>query len=178
MHLPSPVYAPSTLHGVVQALYPWLVFVHILAAFGFVLAHGVAAFAAFRIRSEREPQRIAAMLDLSSATLGASYTSLMLLIVAGIAAGIVGSWFGQRWPWVAIGALVAILAAMLGYAAPYYARLREALGLPVYGRPPTRPPASAAELAALLDSRRPEVIAATGGLGLALVLWLMYFKPF
>ena len=44
---------------------PWIVFIHIVAAFGFVLSHGVSAFVAFRIRAERDPARIGALLDLS-----------------------------------------------------------------------------------------------------------------
>ena len=34
------------------------------------------------------------------------------------------------------------------------------------------------ELAALLESRRPEGIAAIGGIGPAVLIWLMIFKPF
>jgi hypothetical protein len=161
----------------VQGWYPWLVFVHILAGFGFVLAHGVSAFAAFRVRAERDPRHLAVLLDLSGRSVLASYVSLLVLIVAGIAAGIIGRWFGQVWIWAAIVVMVAVSAAMLAYAAPYYTRLRLALGLPAHGRQTTAEPLSAAELAALLDSRRPEGVAAVGGVGLVLLIWLMYFKP-
>jgi len=34
------------------------------------------------------------------------------------------------------------------------------------------------ELAALLDTRRPEALAAVGFIGLVLILWLMVLKPF
>jgi len=33
------------------------------------------------------------------------------------------------------------------------------------------------DLAALLDSRRPDVIGLVGIAGLVILLWLMYFKP-
>jgi len=39
-------------------------------------------------------------------------------------------------------------------------------------------PAPPVELAALLESRRPGGIAASGGIGLAVLIWLMIFKPF
>jgi hypothetical protein len=164
----------------VQFLYPWIVFVHVLGGFGFALAHGGSAFAAFRIRREREPQRIAALLDLSRWTQGLSYVSLLVLVAAGVAAGVVGGWFGQAWIWTAIGVLVAVAVAMFAYAVPYYERVRRALGLPGRGPRPEPPTAaaSAADLAVLLDSRRPEGIAAIGGGGLALILWMMVFKPF
>src|SRR5712691_6433204 len=114
------------LHRVVQSIYAWLVFVHVLAAFGFVLAHGVTGLAAFRIRAEPEPARVAALLDLSSWSLGLTYVSLLVLVLAGVAAGVAGGWFGQVWIWAAIGVLVAVAVAMLAYAAPYYAGVRRA----------------------------------------------------
>ena len=45
-------------------LYPWVVLVHIVAAFVFLMAHGVSAFVAFRIRGETDRTRLAALLDL------------------------------------------------------------------------------------------------------------------
>jgi hypothetical protein len=165
-------------HGVVQLVYPWLVFVHVLAAFAFVLAHGASAFAAFRIRAERDRQRIIALLDLSRWSAGLMYWSLLVLVLAGVAAGIMGSWFGRLWIWVAIGVLVAVSASMLAFASPYYARVRAAVGQVPNGRGPAPEPVSAADLAALLDSRRPETIAAMGAAGLAALVWLMVFKPF
>ncbi|HEY7198930.1 MAG TPA: hypothetical protein VIC57_01905 [Candidatus Dormibacteraeota bacterium] len=161
-----------------QFLYPWIVLVHVLAAFGFALAHGVSAFAAFRIRAERERDRVVLLLDLSRWTAGLMYTSLLVLVLAGVGAGVLGGWFGQAWIWAAIGVLVGVSVAMLAVASPYYARVRVAVGQQPYGRGPAPEPASAAELAVLLDSRRPHVIAAIGVVGLALLLWLMVVKPF
>lgn len=162
-----------------QSLYSWVVFVHVLAAFGFMLAHGATALVAFRVRGEREPERIAALLDLSNASLGLMYLCVMVLVAAGVAAGLMGHWFGQLWIWGAIAALVAVAVAMLAYAAPYYQRVRMAVGQRGRSRADVPlEPAAPPELAAVLDSRRPEVIAAIGGAGLALILWLMLFKPF
>jgi hypothetical protein len=135
----------------VQYLYPWIVFVHVLAAFAFVLAHGASAVIAFRLRAEREPARLAVLLELSGASVGLIYSALMVLILAGVAAGLIGNWFAERWIWAALILLALVTVAMLGLAAPYFARLRTALGLPTNGRMPTRPPASPVELAALLD---------------------------
>jgi hypothetical protein len=36
-----------------------MVFLHVLGAFVFVLAHGASALVAFRLRTEREPGRVA-----------------------------------------------------------------------------------------------------------------------
>lgn len=160
-------------------LYPWLVFIHVLAAFAFVLAHGTSAVVAFRVREERDPGRLAALLDLSSASLGFMYASLFVLVVAGVAAGILGHWFAERWPWAALALLFAVTAAMAGYAGPYYQRLRWALGLPSHNQlPASAKLATPSELDALLRAGRPGRIAAIGGVGLAALLWLMLFKPF
>lgn len=161
------------------ALYPWLVFVHVLAAFAFVFAHGTSAFVAFRVRGERDPCRLAALLDLSNASLGFMYAALLVLILAGVAAGVMGHWFAQRWIWVALALLIAVTTAMGGYAAPYYHKLRGALGLPSPDRRPVSPkPATPVELDELLRAGRPGRVAAIGGVGLAALLWLMVFKPF
>jgi hypothetical protein len=59
--------------------------------------------------------------------------------------------------------------------------VREAVGIRSYLTPKGAPdptPAALQELAALLDSRRPDVIGLVGILGLLIILWLMYFKPF
>jgi hypothetical protein len=67
---------------------------------------------------------------------------------------------------------------MYSIASPYYGGLRAGLGQQAYQRKGETPKTvSDAELAALLDSRRPEVLAAIGIVGLAIILWLMVFKP-
>ena len=47
----------------------WLVFVHILAAITFFLAHGTSAAMAFQVRRESDFNRIRALLDLSWSTM-------------------------------------------------------------------------------------------------------------
>jgi HAMP domain-containing protein len=161
--------------------YPWLVFLHVVGSFAFVLAHGTSAVAAFRLRSEREPARIAALLDLSSASIGLVYLSLLVVLVSGVALGFFGGYWGRLWIWLSLGLLIAVLAAMFAIAAPYYGRLRRAVGQKAQGDPKDAPPPDplpAAEIAALLTSSRPFVLAAVGGIGLAAIIWLMMFQPF
>jgi hypothetical protein len=160
---------------------PWLVLVHVIGAFGFMLGHGVSAHVAFRLRAERDPIRIAALLDLSSFSLAMLYLSLLVLLAGGIAAGFVGGHWGRLWIWVSIGILVLLVGAMYGLASPYYNRVRRAAGMKVYGDPKdAEPPAAltSAEIAATLDSTRPYLVAAIGGIGLVLIIGLMVLKPF
>ncbi len=161
--------------------YPWVVFVHVAGSFLFVMGHGASMWTSDQIRRERDPVRIRALLELSSRSLGMVYGGLVTLLIAGIAAGIIGGHFGRGWIWAAIGVLVAIIVLMYVLASRYYGQVREAVGVRSYQTPKDAPdptPVSAAELAALVDSRRPDVIGLVGVIGLLVLLWLMMFKPF
>ena len=160
--------------------YPWIKLLHVVGSFGFVLAHGASAFAAIRIRSEREPSRVAALLDVSGASIGVMYSSLLILLVSGIAAGFIGGFWGKAWIWIAIGVLAVVTVAMYVLGSQHYAKVRRAVGIKAYNDPKDAPPPaplSAAELEPLLTSNRPGLLAAIGGVGLVVILWLMVMKP-
>jgi len=160
-------------------LYPWVVLVHVVAAFLFILAHGASAIVSFRLRAERDPTRVLALLDLSASTIGPMYGTLGLLLLAGIAAGIMGNWFSKGWIWVALGVFIVITVLMYVVATTYYVGIRRALGQVRAGsKEPAPQPLPTEQLLALLDSRRPDAIAAIGVVGLVVILWLMEFKPF
>lgn len=161
--------------------YPWLVLAHVAGAFGFVLAHGVSVFVAFRLRSVRDPREAATLLNLSSASMNLLYLCLLILLVAGIAAGFVGGWWGRLWIWLSLVLLVAIVVAMYAIGTRYYVAVRHAVGLsaPMDRKgAPAAEPVPAEDLAVLLDSRRPHLLAAIGGGGLLAILALMMLKPF
>lgn len=163
-------------------MYRVIVFVHLVGVFGFLLAHGVSVVVAFRVRNERDPARIGALLELSSSSLGLMYTSLLVLLLSGVVAGFLGSWWGQAWIWAALGLLIVIMGAMYPLASAYYDRVREAVGVQTYAQKKKSiepsAPAGAEEIEVLLHSPRPFLVAALGGIGLLAILWLMIFKPF
>ena len=70
--------------------------------------------------------------------------------------------------------------AMAGLDSLRYNNLRTAVGLPTTWQPKEEPPppASAEKIAALLGSSRPFLVAVIGSAGIAIILWLMMFKPF
>lgn len=162
-------------------MHPWFVLAHVLGAFLFIGAHGVSMGATMKLRGERDRARAAVLLQLSSGSIGFMYIGLLLLLAGGIAAGFSGGFWGQWWLWTAIGVLVVVLGAMYAMGPRHYGRLRAALGVPVGGkvRPfGDDPPPTDAEIDALLDSPIPLVLGGIGGIGLAIIVWLMVVKPF
>ncbi|HLQ49173.1 MAG TPA: hypothetical protein VK233_09370 [Candidatus Dormibacteraeota bacterium] len=161
--------------------YPWIVFVHVAAAFLFVMGHGAAMWVSDQIRYERDATRIKVLLVMSSRSLGLVYAGLVTLLVAGIIAGIMHGHFSRGWIWAAIVVLVAIIVLMYSLATPYYARVRAAVGLRPRGHPKDAPdptPLPPDELASLVDTRRADYIGLVGVIGLLILIWLMMFKPF
>jgi hypothetical protein len=160
---------------------PHLKFVHVLAAFAFLLAHGTSAAVSLRLRRERDRARIVAYLQLSDWTMGASYVALLVLFVAGIVSGIVGGWWtgGQWWLWVSLILFIALAFEMSFVRWRYLLGVRNALGIapaPKTGEAP--PPGTDEELFALLDSPLPILNLAFALAVIAILVWLMMFKPF
>jgi hypothetical protein len=162
-------------------LYPWVVFLHVASVLVFTLGHGVSAAVALRVRRESEVPRIAALLELSSWSLNVAGLGLLGVIVTGIAAGIMGGWFGSVWLWASIVIFVLVGGLMTPLGRGYLDAVRVATGSPVRerkGAPPPPAPLGGAELAAVLDDRRPLLTALLGMAGLLVLTWLMMFKPF
>lgn len=159
----------------------WIIFVHVLAGFVFAAGHGVSLFVAFRLRRERDRARLGALLDLSSAALIGAYVALIVLLVAGILAGIVLGSFGRAWIWVSLATLIGIAVAMTPLGIGYFNSVRLAVGQrtrDLKEGDPDPVPVSDAELASILASRRPEQLLLIGGVGFVLIVWLMMFRPF
>jgi len=161
--------------------YPWIVVIHVVGALGFIMAHGVSMYAAFAIRREREATRIGAMLDLSAMSLTGVYIALLVLLAAGIAGGFMGSHWGKAWIWVSLGLLVVMVVAMYPLGSGHYAKVRRGVGQKAYNDPKDAPPPEplpAEELAQLVTSRRPYLLAGLGGTTLIVIIFLMEVKPF
>ena len=164
-------------------MYQWLVFAHILAVFGFLLGHGVAAAVAFKLRGERAIERIRVLLDLSRGASSFADACLMVVLVAGIAAGFMGGWWSEYWIWAALGVFILISVAMLAVGSGPLIRLRQLVGAggPQHARRASQTPYVAPteqQIALAVAAINPVPLSAIGGGGLILILWLMIFKPF
>lgn len=162
------------------AVYGLVVFLHVLGAFAFVLAHGVSMLVSFRLRTERDPARRVLLFELSSTGINLMYVGLLILLLAGIAAGFLGNHWGRVWIWAALGTLAVVMAVMYSVATPFYGRMRAAAGAPVPDQVVARmkPAPTPADLERLATSNRPIWLAIVGGIGLVVIVWLMLAKPF
>jgi uncharacterized membrane protein len=159
-------------------LYPWIVIAHVffvIIAFG---AHGASAFTMLRLRTTADRGQVGALLDLSAQALTTAGIALLVVIVLGIWAAIMGGHFGRAWPWVSIVVLIVVAGAMTPLAAGPMREMRAALG---QGRDKSGAPlvpGTDAELDAAKARLRPEATMAIGIIGLLLLVWLMEGKPF
>ena len=158
-------------------LFPWFVLLHLVGLVIFVACHGVSMFVAFRIRSQREPRAIAAAMEASSMAIGPMYLGMLLLIVGGLGAAAGANLWGEPWIIASMVVLVVVIAVMYSVATPYYGRLREAVGLRAPKGQTPQVTVTEDELAKMLDTRRPEILLAVGGIGILVLTWLMVLKP-
>ncbi|MBI2237674.1 MAG: DUF2269 family protein [Actinobacteria bacterium] len=162
------------LTGMLAALdVRWWAVLHIGGVVGFLLFHGVAVTVAFRLRKERDRERIGELLRSSGSSAIAMFVSLGVLVLGGVIAAIEELYWGQFWIWAAIVLVVLSIAEMSAVARPYYRRVRQAVEV----RPSGVPRKSDEELDQLLRSPVPVVNTAIGFAVLLAIVYLMVFKP-
>jgi uncharacterized membrane protein len=162
-------------------IYPWVVIAHVffvIIAFG---AHGTSAFAMFQAKRERDRARLAAVLDLSQGSLGFAGITLIVGLLLGIWAAIMGGHFARGWTWAAIAVVVVVFGLMTPIGVTAMSRVRQALGIPSRADrkgDPAPQPADDATLQAAQAALRPELLATLGVVAIAILVWLMEVKPF
>jgi hypothetical protein len=159
----------------------WLVFIHVLSAITFFLAHGAAAAMVFKVRSETDFARIRAMLDLSISTVQAYMLSFLIMGLTGLAMAFIIHIWNKVWIWLSV-VLILFVAVWMGLVnEKQIKQLRRLVGLPyMQGTKeyPAEEPASHEEVSALLQKINPYQWTLVGYGIPAIVLWLMIFKPF
>ena len=155
-------------------------FAHVLSAFLYLLAHGGSVAVAFRVRRETSADRIRALLDLSRSTVAVANYLFLATVVCGIVLAFLGHWWSAGWVWLSIAVLVMVLVVMGRAAAPYFRRIRGAVGLVLADGVwrHTGPESTADEVARALESGNPAAITALSIGGWAVIVGLMLFKPF
>lgn len=162
-------------------MYQWIIFLHVISGFLFFMAHGVSIGIALWLRRERQPERLRPLLELSDASRRAVHLSLMVLLLSGIAGGIMLKWWRMGWIWVSLVLMILITVVMFRVVSPYFHRLRKAVGSPYKEngkQHPALPPASLTEIEAVLNSANMQGMAVIGIAILSFIVYLMRFKPF
>lgn len=165
----------------VTILIRWLIFLHVLAALTFFLAHGTSAAMAFKIRKETDFARIGAMLDLSWSTMILMGVSFLVMGLTGIILPFLIHIWNRGYIWASIVLMLFVFIYMAVFNETRYKQLRRLVGLPYMKgnkQLPAEPPSSPEEVAALLNKANVTGLVIVGYLIPAFVLWLMIFKPF
>ena len=153
-------------------MYQWLVLLHLVGLALFIAMHGVSMWASFRVRGEPNRDVVAALLGLSAQGNRVMYLGFLLLGIGGLGAAANAGWLTAPWVVASYIVLAAVILLMYIVGAGFYYTLRDGL----VGTEKT-PRLDDAELAAVMDNRRPEALALIGLVGLLILFWLMVFKP-
>ena len=155
-------------------MYQWLVLLHLAGVFMFLVAHGVSVGVLFRLRKERDPAKVATMLELSGSSVKGVLHRARPAAGRGVRRG------GDR---AACGAspgsgsplLVLVLSsvAMTPMATPYYRRVGFVARALVGGTEAVTPE----QFDEVLRDSRSNSVAAIGFAALAIILYMMVMKP-
>src|SRR5689334_3242650 len=159
----------------------WLVFVHILAAITFFLAHGTSAAMTFKIRNETDFTRIRAMLDLSWSTMILMGVSFLVMGLTGLILPFLVHIWNKGYIWLSIVLMLFVFIYMGMFNENHYKQIRRLVGLPyMKGNKelPAEPPSTPEEVAKVLQKTSVTSLVVVGYVIPAIVLWLMVFKPF
>ena len=159
----------------------WLIFIHVLSAITFFLAHGTSAAMTFQLRKETNLDRIRAMLDLSATTIMVLFISFLIMGLTGLIMPFLLEIWNQGWVWLSIVLMVYVLLHMALRNDKTYSTLRKLVGLPYRQKNkdhPAEPRASEEEIFAHIRKLSPYELTMVGYVIPAFVLWLMVFKPF
>jgi len=165
----------------VNILVRWLIFLHILSALTFFLAHGTSAAMAFKVRKETELARIRAMLDLSESTIEIVFVSFLGLLLSGVVLSFLLRVWNKGWVWTSLLLMIFVFIWMVWMNEQAYKNLRKLVGLPYRQGSkeyPAQPPASMEEVTAQLKKLSVKGLVMVGYVIPSIVLWLMIFKPF
>jgi hypothetical protein len=161
-----------------------MVYLHVLATFTFLITHGVSSFIALRLRNQRDPALARAWMMVyydNGLYYTALYGSLLTILITGIISAFMGKWWQFGWIWLSLALLIGIIVSMTFMAATHYSKVRKALGMPYlenWKSQPAGDPAPPEEIEALLANSPAITLAIIGFGGIAVILWLMMFKPF
>ena len=103
-------------------MYQWLIYIHVLATFAFLLTHGVSSAVALRLRGQHDPALARAWMLIyydNGVYYAVLYGSLLVLLITGIISAFMGKWWGHGWIWLSLALLIGIIVSMTFFAVSY-----------------------------------------------------------
>jgi hypothetical protein len=159
-------------------MYNWLVFLHIFFALLFMLAHGVHAAALLKFRGEPDPER---SLTFFNNVPDIKYVRYLTVAIGlfGFAPAFMTVWWRQWWIWLSALVFLIVSWVMYKYGGGYYGIISDASNRLIEAKKTdTNLPAAQQKFDDARNSSQPMIVAIVGIVGLAIILWLMRFKPF
>jgi hypothetical protein len=158
-------------------MYNWVVFLHVTIIFIFLIQHAAEIIVTFKLREQKEPEGIFAtysfMPDNNSRNLRITYS---LIIITGMIAGFMSTWWKQGWMWTALGVMIVIWIVMNRVGGSYLTAVDAITDYVVKNKDDT---SAIDKFRNDLKARRePEIMTVTSVIGGLIILWLMMFKPF
>ncbi len=159
----------------------WIIWIHVVGVFIFLIGHGVSAAVAWRLRTERDPVAVRTLVDFSRRSMSFMILGLAIWFVGGIVAGFSGNYWttGKYWIWVSLVLAIVVVGVMTPMGRIYFNRIRAAVGIDL--KTNEVDPSFVVDQAALdaaIMSGRPTVLAWIGIATILILSWLMYLKPF
>lgn len=159
-------------------MYNWLVFLHVFFALAFMLAHGVHATEVLSFRNEKDPERILAFFSMVPKTTLIRVLTV-LMGVSGFIAAFITPWWRQGWVWTSAVVFLIISYIMYRYGGDYIGSTLDAAEHLIEARKTNTDVETALrEFDEARTAPHPIVVSIVGMVGLAIILWLMRFKPF
>lgn len=159
-------------------MYNWLVFLHIFFGFSLMLAHGVHAAAMLAFRNEKDPERALTFFNIAPEIQMVRYLTI-LMGLPGFIAAFISPWWRQGWTWASMVIFLIVSVVMYKYGAGYFELIQRAAERLIEARKTDLNVETALkEFESARTARHPIAVSIVGMVGLAVILWLMRFKPF
>lgn len=163
-------------------MYSFVVFLHVLSVFIFLLSHGVSIVVFLMIRRQPSVERVRILMSLRNAVVPVMMIAFLVMILAGVAAAFIGNWWSRGWVWASIGVLVAIFLTMGFFGRTYFDGIQHMLQPAKNAQQKAQAAVAVAlrtqELTPVLRQSHPRILSFVGLGGLVIILYLMMYKPF
>ena len=156
-------------------MYIWIVYVHIVVIFVFLIQHAAEIWVAFKLRGQ--PEGIFATYGfMPSNNVRNLRITYSLIILTGITAGFTSTWWRQGWLLAAL-AMMLVIWFVMKRVSNIYLYAVDAIAERALNN---REDASAIDKfkSELKARREPEILSVTSALGGLIILSLMMFEPF